>query len=124
MYRTGVRQKLTARHALRGDFGAESVPHSHPYVVEWIIESDKLDENGFATDISQMESVLEEVIGTIDDVLLNDLDYFRDRQPSLENLASYLHAQLRDRMKGRVRTKRKMEILIWESDTAWASYVA
>ena len=46
---------------LHGDFGEESVPHSHPYEVEVVCRNRELDTNGFSTDIAVMESALEEV---------------------------------------------------------------
>jgi 6-pyruvoyltetrahydropterin/6-carboxytetrahydropterin synthase len=125
MYRAGVTRSYTARHALRGDFGEESVPHSHPYVVEWVCETGALDDNGFSVNIAAVEAALEAVLGRIDDVLLNDLDYFRQRQPSLENLARYLFRELSRDLPEHGQDPsaiRSMQVKIWESDTAWASY--
>lgn len=125
MYRAGVSRSYTARHALRGDFGDESVPHSHPYVVEWMCETAHLDENGFSVNIAAVEAALEAVLGRIDDVLLNDLEYFRERQPSLENLATYLHRELSRELPEHgqdLAAIRNSEVRIWESDTAWASF--
>jgi 6-pyruvoyl-tetrahydropterin synthase len=124
MYKTGIRRNLQARHALRGEFGGESLPHGHPYVVEWIVESPVLDQNGFSTDIALMEEVLSEVLGEIDGVFLNDLAYFSTRQTSLENLAACIHDRLAGHPSLRALHHGAGEIRIWESDTAWASYTA
>lgn len=123
MFATGVRRNLNARHFLAGDFGEESVPHSHPYEVEVVCRSGALDSNGFSTDIAAIEAALEEVLGAIDDVLLNDLPFFRHRQPSLENLAVYLAAQMRRGLAARsAEPSLPLEIRIAESPTAWASF--
>lgn len=122
MFRTGVRRNFEAYHALRGDFGAETEPHTHPYVIEWVVHSETLDENGFAADIARMDEVLGEVIGDLEGVFLNDLPYFQLRQTSLENLAVYLHSLL-DRAFGHP-DESEMEVTIWESETAFASYRA
>ncbi len=127
MFATGISRSFTARHALRGDFGPESVPHSHPYRIEWICRTPVLDGNGFSVDISLQERVLEDVLDSIDDRLLNDLPYFRDRQPSLENLAVYLSDHLRQRVArkgGDPSGIEEQEVRIWESETAWASYTS
>jgi 6-pyruvoyltetrahydropterin/6-carboxytetrahydropterin synthase len=124
MFATGVRRKLNARHFLNGDFGDESVPHSHPYDVELICRSRTLDENGFSTDIAAMESALEEVVAEIDDVLLNDLPFFATKQASLENLCIYLASSLRAALGSPGGEPREsLEIRIWESESAWASYL-
>ncbi|HUX12650.1 MAG TPA: 6-carboxytetrahydropterin synthase [Spirochaetia bacterium] len=125
MFRTGVLRSFNARHALRGEFGTETLPHTHPYQVEWICESPVLDRNGFSVDISRMEKTMESVLQAIDGRLLNDLDYFRNRQPSLENLAVYLHLELERAfsLSGAFRDQiGTTEVRIWESATAWASY--
>ena len=122
MYRTGVIRSLTARHSLRGDFGPESTPHSHPYRIEWIAETIELDKNGFSTDIAVMESTLEVSLGAIDDVYLNDLPFFESMQPSLENLARFIAEDIARRVEPTGATAPVSEIVIWESDTAWASY--
>lgn len=124
MFRTGVRRRLNARHFLAGDFGEESVPHSHPYEVELVCSSNHLDSNGFSTDIAAMETALEEALRGIDDVLLNDLPFFSDRQPSLENLCVYLVQSLRQSLAATsAASNQPLEIRIWESETAWASYL-
>jgi 6-pyruvoyl-tetrahydropterin synthase len=125
MYATGIRARLTVFHAMRGDFGAEAHPHFHPYLVEWIIHSDDVDENGFATDISAMEAVLTALMDELSGTFLNALPFFREQQTSLENLARYLHAELTEGLRERsVSRGREMEVRIWESENAWAAYRA
>jgi len=123
MFSAGVRRDLLARHFLNGDFGEESIPHSHPYLVEAVSRTSQLDGDGFSTDIALLESALEGVLAGIDNVLLNEMEFFQTRQPSLENLCVYIRNSLLDRL--RIREKQlpsELEIRIWESGTAWASY--
>lgn len=128
MYETGILQELTVFHAMRGDFGAESHPHFHPYQVEWIIRTDRVDANGFATDISAMKEVLGAVADELSGTFLNELPFFAERQTSLENLAVYLHGELSRRLDARRRDarsageRRSMRVRIRESADAWASY--
>lgn len=123
MYSAGVTRPLRARHYLAGDFGEESVPHSHPYRIELVCSSAELDEHGFSTDIAAMEQVLETTLAEIDDVLLNDLPWFTGKQTSLENLARYLVERLRSGLEQRGAAPREpLQIKIWENDNAWAGY--
>jgi len=123
MFQTGVVRRLQARHFLPAEEGEESVPHAHPYEVELVCGSRQLDANGYSTDIAAMEAALEEVLGRIDDVLLNDLDFFSDRPPSLENLCIYLVDRLHESLAGRgASVTEPLSIRIWESDSAWARY--
>ncbi len=126
MFATGIQHNLNAYHFLRGDFGKEASPHSHPYRVELICRTAHLDAHGFSTDIDLLEAALSKVLAEIDMVLLNDLPFFHKRQPSLENLCVYLFSKVKNYIQ--TETKRpefiplEIEIKIWESETAWASY--
>lgn len=122
MFSTGVKAELTARHFLPDESGPESSPHNHPYEVEWICTTKGLNSSGYAVDISMMERVLYDVLSSINSVLLNDLPYFQNKQPSLENLATYLHQRLGELASSEGSEFSSMEIKIWESPTAWASY--
>jgi 6-pyruvoyl-tetrahydropterin synthase len=125
MFQVGVRNRMRARHFLRGDFGDESQPHEHEYVLEWNCSTMALDENGFSVDIALMEELLADTVNAIRGALLNDLEFFRERQVSVENMARFLHRRLFDGLEGRgypVSTILQSEIRIWESESAWASY--
>lgn len=123
MYSAGVERSLTARHFLKGDFGDESVPHAHPYRVELICSNSKLDKNGFSTNIAVIEEELEKALKAIDDRLLNDLPYFKEQQPSLENLCRFLHEELAKALSTYTEpVPEELCIRIWESPVAWASF--
>ncbi len=127
MYRVGVIDRIRAVHALRGDFGEEARPHSHEYRVEWILSCLSLDENGFSVDIALISEELDRLLRSLSGRDLNGLEFFRDRQSSLENLAFYLHQELFQALMARgypVYEIAESEIRIWESETAWASYLA
>jgi 6-pyruvoyltetrahydropterin/6-carboxytetrahydropterin synthase len=126
MFQVGIKNRFRAGHFLRGDFGDETQPHEHDYVLEWVCSTAALDENGFSVDIALMEELLAAMMDTIQGKLLNDLEFFRDRQPSVENMARFVHRRLFDALEGRgypLSTILQSEIKIWESETAWASYV-
>jgi len=57
--------------------------------------------------------------------LLNDLEFFRERQPSVENMARFFHGRLLDALNRHgfaVARIVNAELKIWESPRAWASY--
>jgi 6-pyruvoyltetrahydropterin/6-carboxytetrahydropterin synthase len=127
MYQVGIRNRFQARHFLRGDFAEESSPHEHAYELEWVCATEGLDENGFSVDIALLEELLEAEVGSVRGVLLNDLEFFRERQPSVENMARFLHQRLMENLRGRAEAASRVvraELRIWESPQAWASYVA
>jgi len=126
MFQVGIKNRFRAGHYLRGDFGDETRPHEHEYVLEWICSTVALDENGFSVDIALMEELLAAAVQAVEGKLLNDLEFFQERQASVENMARFFHRRLFDALEGRgypLSTVVQSEIRIWESDTAWASYL-
>jgi 6-pyruvoyltetrahydropterin/6-carboxytetrahydropterin synthase len=123
MYQVGIRNRLQASHFLRGDFGPESSTHEHSYAVEWICRTESLDENGFAVDIALMEELLQREVDAVRGRTLNDLEFFRTLQPSVENMARFFHRRLSEALQAHgVARITGSELKIWESDSAWASY--
>jgi 6-pyruvoyl-tetrahydropterin synthase len=126
MFRTGIKAACRARHSLIGDFGDETVPHEHEYEVEWIVTVTGLDEYGFGVNIDLLNEKLAEVIAGIDGKMLNDIPFFHGKQTSIENTAHYLCTCLYDRLQAEkypFETMRQWEIIIRESEVAWASYI-
>jgi len=126
MYRTGIKAVCRARHFLIGDFGDETVPHEHEYRIEWICTVFELDEFGFGVNIDVLNEKLAEVTRSIDGKLLNDIPFFKGKQTSIENTAHYICDNLHELLQQEgypLYTMRQWEIVIWESDDAWASYV-
>jgi 6-pyruvoyl-tetrahydropterin synthase len=126
MYQVGIRNKFTASHYLTGDFGEESLPHEHEYLVEWVCSTNVLDENGFSVNIAVMEEELQSLVSALAGGRLNDLDFFKDRQVSVENLAHYVHSCLVQGLKRRgisLASILEFQVRIWESENAWAAYI-
>jgi 6-pyruvoyl-tetrahydropterin synthase len=126
MYQVGIRNKFRATHFLLGDFAEETLPHEHEYIVEWICSTNVLDENGFSVDIAVMEEQLQRLIDRIQGKSLNDLEFFKERQVSVENLAQYFHTDLVEGLKKQdfsLESVIEFQIKIWESETAWAAYI-
>ena len=125
MYTVGVTGKFSAIHALVGDFGEETIPHSHPYRLEWDFEIESLDENGFSLDISRLIAARDRLFSELNGKNLNKDPFFRDIQTSLENLCVYIANELLETLApGPAELKRisRMNVRVWETEDAWAGY--
>lgn len=121
MYTVAVQQEVIARHYLIGaDFGPENQIHSHVYRVELRLAGDRLDSNGFLTDIDAMSAGLGEALAGIRDRTLNDLPEFEGFNPSIEHLARILCRTLRSRFYDERLCE--VTVTIWENPCAWAAY--
>jgi 6-pyruvoyltetrahydropterin/6-carboxytetrahydropterin synthase len=126
MYTTGIKSSFLIKHQLIGDFGEESIPHQHTYVVEWICTVPNLDENGFGVDIDVLTEKLDQIKMSLDNQFLNELPFFRGKQPSIETTARFINNRLLQELKQEgypVSSIVQSEVRIWESDDAWASYI-
>lgn len=121
MYSLGVRCEFSARHYLvGGDWGDENIEHSHRYRMELVLEAMALDRHGFLVDIVLVERHLEEITALFRGKILNELDAFAGLNPSIERLATVIHAAFRDRL-GHL-SLAALAVTIWEDDIAWTSY--
>ena len=121
MYTLAVRRDFIARHALvGGDWGAENQPHSHHYVLELRMQGAQLDPHGFLVDIVEVDRLLSGLLAAYRDRLLNDLPEFAGLNPSLEAFSRILCISLGKSLK--FDNISVLKVVLWENDTAWASY--
>jgi 6-pyruvoyltetrahydropterin/6-carboxytetrahydropterin synthase len=125
MFKVGVKHEFNASHALVGDFGDETIPHSHTYMLDWNLAVRELDENGFSMNIANLEEAIARTAAQMDGLYLNDQPFFTGRQPSVENMAVYLDTLLNEKLESLGEDLSRLmwtEVRIWENDYAWASY--
>lgn len=121
MYTLGVRRDFIARHFLiGGDWGAESFPNSHHYILELQLEGEELDQHGYLVDIVDVEKHLDEVVNCYKEQMLNDKPEFAGLNPSIENFARILATSLSERIK--TKNISALKVVLWENESAWAAY--
>ncbi len=122
MFEITVEDTFAAGHALRGYRGKCENVHGHNYKVRVTLAGERL-ENGLLFDFKDLKGVLNEIIDRLDHMFLNDVEPFRELNPSAENMAKYFYdetaARLRQATQGRVKVK---QVRIWETDTTTATY--
>jgi len=123
MFEVTVEDTFAAGHALRCYRGKCENPHGHNYRVRVTLAGEELDHIGLLYDFKDLKAAMGEVIDRLDHQFLNDLEPFKNLNPSAENLARYFYretnAQLHAATNGRVRVK---DVTVWETDTTTARY--
>src|SRR5689334_8387715 len=123
MFEVTVEDTFAAGHALRGYRGKCENPHGHNYRVRVTLAGEELDHIGLLYDFKDLKAAMGEVIDRLDHQFLNDLEPFKNLNPSAENLARYFYhetnAQLHAATNGRERVK---DVIVWETDTTTARY--
>ena len=121
MFALSLQRGFSAQHHLvGGDWGPENAEHAHAYRLELRLEGSSLDEHGYLVDLVEVERLLEAQVARVRGRSLNDLPEFAGLNPSLEHFARILAGALAAELPPTRLTA--LEVRLWESETAWASY--
>lgn len=117
-----VESSFSAAHYLRGYNGKCESLHGHNFRVQIEVKSQKLDELGMVIDFKDLKEVLNGVIKRLDHKNLNELEPFRDENPTSENIAKYIYNQIRSSMAPNLPLLTISKVRVWETDRSWASF--
>jgi len=120
MYKMGIEDGFEAIHFLKGDFGPETRLHGHRYRVRVTIEGEELDEFGMLFDISRLKASLKEILNGLHYHNLNEIEGLKEVNPTVENVCRYIYEKLAPALVSK--RIRGLEVTVWESPTAFASY--
>ena len=116
MYEIKVKTKFAAAHNLRNYRGDCENVHGHNWKVEVTAAFDKLEE-GMAMDFRELKRISRAAASELDHRNINDLPYFRKKNPTSENLARYLFDRIKAQGVPVVRVN------VSETDEYTASYI-
>lgn len=94
MFEITVGGWFAAAHQLRFPDGSCEPLHGHNWQVRVTFAGPALDELGVLVDFTAVKPRLDAVLLELHDRHLNDLSYFADINPSAENVARHIAAQL------------------------------
>ena len=118
MYQVRVKRHFDAAHALRGYRGKCESVHGHRYQVVVCLETSELDETGLAYDFTALKRAMDPIIERLDHSNLNEVPAFEEVNPSSENIARVIYAEL----EGSIEGARLTAVEVWESPDAWVTY--
>ena len=83
-------------------FGPDSKIHGHNYMLEVMVTGDIVDDTGFLVDLGNLKKIVKKnEIDILDHSLFNvEVEFFKDRQPSSENLVIFIWNQIQSELKG------------------------
>lgn len=120
MYELKVITDFSAAHQLREFEGACEDLHGHNWKVEIYVTSENLTEAGIVVDFRVLKKHVKTVMKGLDHKFLNDLEAFKDENPSSENIARYVAEQLSLLLEDP--GIKVSHVAAWESETACATY--
>ena len=120
MYEIKIKTDFAAAHCLREVGGKCESLHGHNFTVEVTVESEALNELGLVIDFRLLKNKTQAVLQPLDHSYLNELPFLQGKNPSSENLASYIFEELArqvDRQEYRL-----SRVSVWESESSRATY--
>ena len=95
MYTVCVEDWFAAAHYLRNYHGKCENPHGHNYRVKVYVSGKNLDKGGMLIDFSVLKKHLKSVLEALDHHDLNSTPYFKEQEPSAENISRYIFDSLK-----------------------------
>ena len=120
MYEVTIKKTFSAAHRISDIGGKCESLHGHNFLVEVSVAAESLNEEGLLIDFRILKQWTEEVLDHLDHKFLNELSYFKKRNPSSEQIARYLY----DRIEKRARQEKAhvSQVTVWESENSYATY--
>jgi len=116
MYTIKVTGEFNGAHNLRGYEGKCENLHGHNWKVMVEVSNNRLDKLGMVVDFKKVKEALKVVLEQLDHKYLNDLHYFKRRNPTSENMSKFIFDSLKRKIKG------LESVTVWETDTSSATY--
>ena len=120
MYEIRIKAEFAAAHNLREVGGKCESLHGHNFTVDVAVESERLDEGGMVMDFRLLKAKTQAILETLDHRYLNELPIFNGKNPSSENIAAYIFAEISRQVDQG--SQRVSWVSVWESQTSQATY--
>ena len=114
MYKINVISSFSGAHCLYGYEGACKNLHGHNWKVRVQLIAKEVDSLGMGMDFKVVKQHLNDLIDKFDHQYLNELDWFKNQNPTSENIARVIFEELSHKLNNDI--IKVGEIEIWESD--------
>ncbi len=94
MFTIRVETHFQASHRLTLPDGSIELAHDHDWLVTVDVSSEKLDRMGLVMSFQKLKALIDETIGDFDHTAMNTISYFKQNNPSAENVAKYIYDRL------------------------------
>jgi 6-pyruvoyltetrahydropterin/6-carboxytetrahydropterin synthase len=98
MYEIDIVREFSAAHCLRGYQGNCSALHGHNWAVQVFVRAKEVDNVGIAVDFRKLKQELDAILNELDHTNLNELDMFKDNNPTSELIAKYIYLILKEKI--------------------------
>ena len=94
MWTVSVETHFWASHQLTLPDGSKETAHSHNFSVTADVGTEKMTGMGLVMDFRALKVMLDKIVADFDNVALDGIDYFKQNNPTAENVAKYIYEKL------------------------------
>jgi 6-pyruvoyltetrahydropterin/6-carboxytetrahydropterin synthase len=98
MWKVSVETHFWASHQLTLPDGSKEPAHSHNFSVTADVGAEKMTDMGLVMDFNRLKAMLDNIVADFDNVALDSIDYFKQNNPTAENVAKYIYEQLQSKL--------------------------
>jgi len=124
MYEVTIKKSFSAAHVLKEIGGKCEDLHGHNFLVEVTVAGDALNGEDLLIDFRDLKKWINEILDHLDHKYLNEVEAFKDMNPSSERVAKHIFDRLMEKIHilnlGLVVSR----VTVWESDNARVTYTA
>jgi len=119
LYELQIEGEFAAAHRLREYEGECERLHGHNWRIQLVLEGGKLNSLGMLMDFRDAKRLLGEALEQFDHRDLNELDRFKQVNPTTENVARFICDDLSSRLPEGIRVQ---SVTAWESPRCGVTY--
>lgn len=93
MFEVSIKSHFSAAHHLKGYPGSCAAFHGHNWEIEIFLRGNDLDDTGILVDFKDLKLAVGDVLESIDHSDLNEVEAFKDHNPTSENIARFLYGE-------------------------------
>ncbi len=121
MYELIVEEHFAAAHSLRGYNGNCENLHGHNWKIQVYVQCEELNEIGLGIDFRDLKKIIKDVLKNLDHKFLNELEYFKELNPSTENISKYIYELLKNKLSD-FKGIKVSKVVSWEEEKTGAAY--
>lgn len=121
LYEIKIISDFAAAHNLRNFRGQCENLHGHNWTVEVVLRGHRLNESGILVDFAEVKKFTRDILAELDHNYLNDHPFFKEQNPSSENIARFLFERLAEKVNNGDRWMHR--VTAWESTDACATFM-
>ena len=120
MYEVTIKKTFSAAHIMKEIGGRCEELHGHNFMVEVSVSAPELNKEGLLIDFRVLKKWTHDILEALDHKYLNEVDYFKDINPSSEQVARLIYDRIAD--KAVPEGYAVSRVTVWESENARVSY--